>query len=117
MNRFGVGSPIALRREPSVPPRIGVRTGSMPSGPDRALGQLGGLRELLHEAAHVRVLRRDDQLHPRSRHAPHDLLGRAPEQGGVRGELAVVEVAHDRPHHRAAAGSHDLVRMDEALAV
>ena len=28
---FGVGSPRSLRREPSVPPRISVRTGSMPS--------------------------------------------------------------------------------------
>src|SRR5690606_28356098 len=31
VNRFGVGSPRWLSTEPSVPPRIGVRTGSMPS--------------------------------------------------------------------------------------
>jgi hypothetical protein len=31
VNRFGVGSPIALRREPSVPPRISECFGSMPS--------------------------------------------------------------------------------------
>ena len=31
VNRFGVGRPIALSSEPSVPPRIGVRTTSSPS--------------------------------------------------------------------------------------
>ena len=31
VNRFGVGSPRALRIEPSVPPRIGTRRGSKPS--------------------------------------------------------------------------------------
>ena len=31
VNRFGVGSPRALRIEPSVPPRIGTRLGSKPS--------------------------------------------------------------------------------------
>ena len=31
VNRFGVGRPFWLRMEPSVPPRIGSRTGSIPS--------------------------------------------------------------------------------------
>ena len=30
VKRLGVGTPISVRREPSVPPRVGVEKGSMP---------------------------------------------------------------------------------------
>src|SRR3954447_15837951 len=85
VNRFGVGRPIALSCEPSVPPRIGVRTGAIPpaSSARPAPGPTAGGPDVgarLQPVAHVRVLRPHLDLQPRARLGRDDLLGGAPQQ-------------------------------------
>ena len=96
VKRFGVGRPIALRIEPSVPPRIGSRTGSMPSAriARSAASTISGMR--LEEAAHVRVLRLDVDRRP-SRAARRATTSSATRRRSVDVPLeqVVVEVAHD----------------------
>ena len=94
---FGVGSPISLSREPSVPPRIGVRSGSMPSARIASSAAAATYGSRLEIAAHVAVLRGGRRPPGCARgSAADDLLGGALQQRDVVVELVVVEVAHDR---------------------
>ena len=114
---FGVGRPIALSREPSVPPRIGSRSGWRPSARERRDRVLDHLRERLEVRAHVRVLLDDVDRHRRARRrARPPPRAVRPHELGVAGELVVVEVAQDHPDARRAGVAGQLVDVDEALA-
>ena len=104
-NRFGVGRPAALRMQPSVPPRLARRTGSIPSArtADRPPRTTCGARS---EALEVRVLVLDRDLQARAGRARHDVLGRAPQQRDVRLEQLVLVVAHDRVDTAVTASPH-----------
>ena len=103
---FGVGSPRALRIEPSVPPRIGTRRGSKPSR--RSASSRGRGRPPGGGRGSVRMFGycgSDVELEPRARLGRDDLLGGPAQQRDVLGEPVVVEVAHDRADRRRAAPS------------
>ena len=115
---FGVGSPISLSREPSVPPRIGLRIGSIPSARIAASAAATTSGTALQVPAHVAVLVAHVELEPGAR-----LGGRRP-RSAVRSssatwslEQVVVEVAEDQPDLGLAGGPGQLVGVDEPLAV
>jgi hypothetical protein len=70
-----------------VPPRIGVRRGSLPSA-RIALGQLHDLGVRLEVSAHVGVLTADLDLELRARLAGDDLLGRSASTSMLRSSAA-----------------------------
>ena len=59
VKRFGVGTPISVRRDPSVPPRVGVENGSMPSSAAGLPRQFDRAHIVFQPVAHVAVLRGD----------------------------------------------------------
>ena len=71
---FGVGSPISLSREPSVPPRIGIRTGSRPSARIASSAASAAYGRGVEIAAHVAVLRVHVELELCARLGADDLL-------------------------------------------
>ena len=117
VNRFGVGRPFSLSIEPSVPPRIGSRTGSMPSAriarsaTSTTCGNASTKRRMFGYCG------RSVTVDARARLLRGDRLGGAADQRDVLGEQRVVEVARDEADLRAPRVAGEHVRVDEALAV
>src|SRR5512133_666981 len=115
VKRLGVGSPIELSSEPSVPPRMGVRSGSIPSSRIACSAAStisgNGSRWLRMFGYCWRT-----SISRRARLGGDDLLGGRAQQRDVPREQVVVEVAHDRADDRLAGGGGDVVDVDEAAA-
>ena len=116
VNRFGVGTPSSVRREPSVPPRIGVEKGSTPICRQASRASSTGPHVVLQPIAHVAVLRRDRAADPGAWLGGLDRRADLPEQVAVSAQATPLEVAQDEVQLGRGGGAAHLVDVDEALA-
>ena len=116
VNRFGVGTPSSVRREPSVPPRIGRREGLDADPPAGLARQLDRAHVVLQPVAHVAILRRDRAVDPGARLGRLDRGADLPQQIAVSAQTVLLEVAQNEVQRRRGSAAAHLVDVDEALA-
>ena len=117
VKRFGVGRPISVSREPSVPPRIECEASARarPAASPRARPRpRAGARRAPRACCGTAPSARSVTL---ARGSSGDgLLGEPPHERLVTCQRVPVEVAEDQRHRDALGAARDLARVDEALA-